>query len=475
MPVGRRSVSGFHAAGLMTNKRSPVWYLGLSAYWFATSFKWFVLLLATISAQVAAIVPDSEKNQAWGMVVMVGALWAVVGPSLFGFLSDRTVTRFGKRSLFIGLGTATTVIALAVMASAYSLWILTVGYLLLQISDDIGTGPYSALIPEVVDEEHRGYASGLMGVMRLVAQISSGVVGFVLAGSIVGTYIAIAIVQVVCCIWVLIVLKGVDDVGPQTAPAHASEPADSAVSRPKVGFLAAFAKPWKNADFRTVWVLSFLVTLGYYLVQTYLRNYLEDIVSRPFLFGMFLDEPGNEAWRVLSATTVLGVFEERAFDAFGWVLLGSTRAVMVLGLGVSLCGILGALWCARVADRLGRKRVVRRAGWLMFVPLIPFALVPDFRVIALLVPFFGFGYGAYLSATWALASDVMPTQGEAGKDMGIWQASWSSVQVIAGAFGAMIDTINRVQFGAGYTFAILLGGLLFKIGTSLVRRVQGSS
>ncbi|MFQ3668148.1 MAG: MFS transporter [Fimbriimonadaceae bacterium] len=457
----------------MTKQRSPFWYLGLSAYWFATSFKWFVLLLATISAQVAGIVPDSEKNQAWGMVVMIGALWAVIGPSLFGFLSDRTVSRYGKRSLYIALGTASTVVALAVMASAHSLWILTIGYLLLQISDDIGTGPYAALIPEVVEEEHRGYASGLMGVMRLVAQIASGVVGFILAGSIVGTYIAIALVQIVCCIWVLVVLRGVDEIGPPDRPAPAGQP-DSA-RKPRSGFSAAFAEPWKNADFRNVWILSFLVTLGYYLVQTYLRNYLDDIVARPYLLGMFLDEPGNEAWRVLSATTILGVFEERAFDAFGFVLLGSTRAVMVLGLGVSLCGILGALWCAKVADRLGRKRVVRRAGWLMFLPLIPFALVPDFGVIALLVPFFGFGYGAYVSATWALASDVMPTQGEAGKDMGIWQASWSSVQVVAGALGAMIDAVNRIQFGAGYTAAILIGAVLFKIGTSLVRRVRGSS
>ncbi|MCB8933324.1 MAG: MFS transporter [Chthonomonadaceae bacterium] len=413
-------------------RRSTLWYAGLSAYWFATSYKWFILLLAVLPGQVNAIVPGGEKNTAWGMVFMIGAVWAVVGPSVFGYLSDRFTSQRGRRRPFIAIGAAATVVSLAILAGANQLWMLVVGYLLLQVSDDVGTGPYSALIPDVVAESDRGKASGWMGLMQLVGHFCSAIVGALL-GSVVLIYVGIAVVNVLCALWVLALLRGVD--------VASERPAETPASFKE--FLVGWKAPWASRDFRWVWFTRFLNALGFYMVQPYLRNYLEDVVKEFRIFGIAVGD-------------------------------GQT-ATLVIGLTISVLGAVGAGWAAKASDRIGRKRVIYSGGTLMAAVLVPIAFIPNYTVIWCLALGFGFGYGAFLSADWALVSDVLPDKEASGKDMGVWQSSISSVQIFAGGFGRVIDWGNRLQFGLGYSMTLVGAAVVFFIGTVLVRQVKGST
>ena len=417
----------------VTDARRPtIWFAGLSAYWFATSYKWFILLLFVLPEQVSEIVPSGEKNTAWGLVFMIGAIWAVVGPSVFGYLSDRFVSPRGRRRPFIAIGASCTVVALALLAGSNQLWMLIVGYLLLQVADDIGTGPYSALIPELVPEGERGKASGWMGLMQLAGHFCSAIIGVAL-GSVVLIYVGIAVVNILGALWVLAILRDCD------------EPYEAAITKkPSLkGFLQGWVEPWKSLDFRWVWFTRFLNALGFYMIQPYIRNYLEDIVKVFRVFGIEID-------KVQTAT-------------------------LVLGLTISVFGAVGAGWAARATDRLGRKRVIYLAGATMGLAVIPFALIPNYTVIWVIAAVFGFGYGAFLSADWALVSDILPDPETAGKDMGVWQSSISTVQILAGGFGRVIDWGNTIRFGAGYSAVMLGAAVVFLLGTVLIRQVKGST
>lgn len=218
------------------------WYMGLSAYWFSTSAKWFILLLVVLPGQVEKLVPGGEKGSYWGMVVAIGALWAMVGPSLFGYLSDRLLGKLGNRRIFLSLGAALTVVALVVLMGANEIWVIVVGYLLLQISDDVGTGPYSALIPELVPEDRRGRASGMMGLMTVAAQVFIGLYAIVFR-STAAIYIGLAVLNVLCAVWVLYSIK-------DARPIREQKPEVQGFFK---GFLQGWVDPWKSRDFFWVW------------------------------------------------------------------------------------------------------------------------------------------------------------------------------------------------------------------------------
>lgn len=410
------------------------WQLGMSSYWFATSFKWFILLTLMVG-QVRAIVPDGEKNQWWGLIFAIGAVEAMIGPGLYGYLSDRCRSRFGRRRPFIAIGGALTAIALVWLGFANQLWMLLVGYILVQVADDIGTGPYSALIPEYVPEEERGRAAGIMGLLKLTAQISAAVAG-VLLGSVVLIYITMALINIAAAVWVLYTVRE-----PQYQPDAEPAKFDAGIA------LKGLVSPFREPDFRWVWFTSFLNAFGFYLIVAYLPNYLKDAV-----FDMTSVKPDD-------------------VDTF--------LRVRTIGLAVviSLTGALASLYAGKLADRFGRKKIVIWSGWVMFATLIPFALIPNYSVMLGLAVIFGVGYGAYLSSDWALVSDVLQSRDDIGRDMGLWQMSVATPQVVAGGVGVLIDALNR-QFQPnhyGYVTAFLIASLGFLFGSTLVKRVRGSS
>lgn len=403
----------------------PIRYAQMSAYWFASSFKWFALLTVTLPQQVSLLVPEGTKNTAWGMVFALGALWAVIGPSLFGAMSDRSA----RRAPFILAGAGLTILAVAFLATADALWKIAVGYLVLQVADDVGTGPYGALIPEHVPKDRRGRASGVISLLSLCGQLAAAPAVLLSGGNPKLVYGLIGLAATVCA---FIAYRAI-------VPLEANR-----VSQPRgpflKDFLAGWKAPWRHRDFVWVWFSRLMFSLGLYLTQPYLRNYLQDVV--------------------------------RAFSIGSWTLPGVDQATAVLALLITLFAAIGSVVGGGMADRVGRKAVVLRGGGVMAASLIPFLLLHQFTALLLIGLVFGLGYGIYLSADWALASDVMPDTQSLGRDMGIWQMSVSSVQIFAGSAGRIVDWGNGQSPGLGYRITFGLSVVAFAIGILAVRKVR---
>lgn len=411
---------------------SVLWNLAMSAYWFATSFKWFILLAGGLMAsKVEGIFPGGEKNQVWGLVFAFGAAEAMIGPIVFGYLSDRYCSRFGRRRPFIAIGAALTAIAVLIAAGANSIPMLVIAYLLLQISDDIGTAPYAALIPDLIDEEARGRASGIMALLQQLAQIVAAVVGLAFSSNPYNIFIVIAIINLICAHITFVTVK------------------QDCYRKPEVKDGKLFTRsnwldPWLIPDFNWVWFTRFLNSVGFYIILTQLLFYFNDRVKDLNLFGLVN-------------------FNE-----------DTKKAQIVIALVISLTAAIGAVIAGKFADKIGRKKVIMLSGYIMFGALVPFAMIPNYSLIVLLSIAFGFGYGMYLSADWALVADILPNEDDFARDMGMWSMSVPLGQMLAGLSGVMITWLNRSSIGEGYTVAFLIAAVFFLLSTVLVKQIKGS-
>lgn len=364
---------------------SALFYLSL--YWFSINFHWGALLTVVIPAEVLRFVADAEKAKYLGLVFFAGAFIAMVTQPIIGAISDRSGSTWGRRRPYILAGGLANCLALLGMAYSPKLSWFVVAFLLVQFFNNVSGSAYQALIPDLVPEDQRGTASGLMGVMTMLGTILS----LALAGIMLGQGARILFYWVIVGIMMAGILVTMFKV--KEIPYRYQEPW---VFRQ---FLASFwVSPRQFPDFAWLWVSRALIMLGFYTLLNFLEYYLKDVT------GLV---------KFIEATTGVG-------------------AAVMVGAAVS------TFFSGWLSDRIGRRIIVFTAGMLMGVTALTFLAGPAYEVILGVAVVFGIGYGAFISVDWALAVDVLPSARSAGKDMGLWGISVTLPQVIAPLIGGQV-------------------------------------
>lgn len=396
----------------------------LSLYWFALNYHWGALLMIVIPAEVLRFVPEAQKGAALGFVLAFGAFVAMVVQPVVGAISDRTTARLGRRRPYIIAGTIANALGILAMAYSPNLTFFTLSVLFVQLTNNISGGAYQGLIPDLVPEELRGTASGWMGLQTMVGTVA----GATLAGPLFEagyrlpfywSIIAVLMVSMILTVWRV-----------RETPLEKVQPFDWA------GFAAGFwISPRKYPDFAWVFLTRALVLLGFYTFLSYLTYYLKDVMRlRDFMTGA-------------SYVNVA-------------VMAGATASTLFAG------------WAS---DRYGRRSMVFISGILMGVTGLAFILTHSFAVVLAFGLVFGLGYGAYTSVDWALATDVLPSNASAGKDMGIWGIAATLPQVVApGIAGGLLDRFNLAAPNRGYTVIFSLAVGYFAAGSILVWKIRSA-
>lgn len=393
----------------------------LSAFWFGTAFHWLLLLLILLPANVVRFVGEEQKGTYLGILLLVGALIALVLPPLVGAHSDRT----GRRVPYIRLGVGVNLVGLGVMAFAASVlsgvggfWVYVLGFLLVQFGNNYATAPYSALIPQLVPPEQRGRYSGVMAMLQAVGQLLGAVAAFVIGLLNLPVLVSFALIAAVLLIPALITLRGVPE---------GNNPAAQAVRGPTLSWRELFA----HQPFFWVFVTRVLFALGQYSVQPFLQYYNTDVLAQ------------RDAE---TSTSIMLVC----------IIVGS---------------IVSALVGGRLSDRVGRKPVIYVAGTVMAGAALLLLLAPSYPAALALAVCFGLGFGAFTSVDWALGSDAMPSASSYARDMGIWHVAFVAPQMSSAPQGALLDWGNAQGGNLGYTLVFGIAALFFLAGVVLVRNV----
>lgn len=437
------------AATLPSEKRhmSAVRQALLSLFWFGVSAHWTIILITTLPAQAELIGGADVRGQTVGTVLAIGAFLSMVVAPIFGALSDHIITPFGRRRPWIVLGTVMNLLGLAGLAyfpranDISSLPLYIVAFLWVQFWNNVATAPYSALIPDVVPPDQRGSASGWYGMMTILGTLVAALAPFLFTSG--GATDITALYYVTGAVLLVGMLGTVLSV--HEPPVTRQPPPFELGS-----FLRGIIEPLKDHDFRWVFLTRFLMVMGVYSIQPFLQFYMGSVVREFNLFGLFTAP--NE---ILATSIFLVLF-----------LVGAAPSSIIGGI---------------LSDKYGRKLMVYiSSAFQAAVPIVFILFAPNFTISALLGLIFGIGYGAYQSVDWAMASEVLPSEDDYAKDMGVWHISMTLPQVLATLIaGFLLDYFNNANRTAtgepgtlGFTVIFAFATLYFILGTVLVRRIR---
>lgn len=336
------------------------------------------------------------QNGATGAAAVLGgfgALFATVANVVFGRLSDRTTSRFGRRRVWIISGTVLMTVAFAIMALAPTLLVATVGWSLAQLGANMTLAPFIATLADQVPRFQRGKITASLGIAQNVGIFGGTYVAQAFAGQLLVMFVAPSILAIVVMVVFAVVLP---DKRLPAAPPRATL-RDWAET--------FWVSPVKNPDYALAWWSRFLITFASFGFTT-------------FRFFYLLNHVGVEAEQIPGVITI-----------------------SVLIYTVALIG--ASYFAGWLSDRIGRRKVFVWSSTALFA-LGTFALifvqdVPTFYVLEALL---GLAYGIYVGVDLALVVDVLPNPDDSGKDLGVFNIANALPQTLAPLVGGILVYVS---------------------------------
>ena len=126
----------------------------------------------------------------------LGSAVSVVANPLFGALSDRTASRFGRRVPWVAGGAVAGAAALLLLSVADSVAVMVLGRCLAQAALNAMYAALTATVPDQVPVAQRGVVGGWVAVSQTFG-IVSGVGIATVTGGVAAGYVATAVVVLV--------------------------------------------------------------------------------------------------------------------------------------------------------------------------------------------------------------------------------------------------------------------------------------
>ena len=375
-----------------------------------------------IGLKVQSVIPLEEQTTAVGIVGGFGALFAVVGNVLFGRLSDRTTSRFGRRRPWIIGGTIVMTLAFVVMALGQNVWVITAGWCLAQLGANATLAPFVATISDQVPKFQRGSVSALLGIAQNI-----GILG--------GTYLAQLFQDRLV---ILFVVPSIFAIGAMVLFAVVLPDQRLKVRPPKMTageWVTTFwLNPLKHPDFAFAWWSRFLITLATFMFTTFRLFYLRD---------------------------ELGLAEADA------------PAAVTIGVLIYTIALVASGWIAgKISDRTGRRKFLVAGSTLLFaVGIVMLAHVSSVTGFYVVEAVLGIAYGIYVGVDLALVVDVLPNPDDSGKDLGVFNMANALPQTVAPVIGAALLAVGSAT-NQNYDLLLYSAGVAGLIGAVVVLPIK---
>jgi len=395
------------------------------------------LMLANFGTNVALIAPiqnilprmvesavgSGDKALGLGLVTGVGAFAALVVNPLAGHYSDRWLGA-DNRVVTIIIGLVTGGVAHVVLGYQHSILDIAVWWTICQATINIAYSPMSAIVVDHVDRRSWGLVWGLISVAQALGLIIGLAAVVEVFPSVTAGMTAISVGYVVCLIPLVLVLYRMPRVSYAQDAGTASASGD--VARPP-GIRALMSM---GQGFGLVWLGKFLITLAETVALLYLYYYLQDVVH--------YRNPG--------------------------------QGQLILVLIATLAVIVATVAVGRLADlSAGYRRYAVLSSVVLAATGFVLAGFAAWAVVVVCAFTLGIGYGAFQSVSQALSMVVLPSQANAGRDLGIINIASAVPQVIGAPIAGLV-----VAGAGGYRGLFVFAGLLAVVAAAVFTRVPST-
>ncbi len=290
--------------------------------------------------------------------VIAGAIAASASNVLFGWLSDRAVTRGGGRRRGLAAGAVATVIAFAGVAGSSAPAQIVAAIIAFQIAVNALLAPLFAIMADEVPDAQKGVLGGLLALANPLASALSSLVLWIALGE--GARLALVALALALAILPLLV----------------------SAARPIAAAAPGAAAPPRR-DFLVAWGARLLVQVAGNVLSLYLLYFFESVVP--------------------------GFAPDKLAPRIGHLL----TIAYALPLPV-------ALLVGRLSDRSGRRKpFLLGAAMVATVGLLMMASAPDWIAAAAGFILYTIGSAVYLALHSGFAMQLLPDPAHRGRDLGL--------------------------------------------------------
>lgn len=384
----------------------------------------FYMIAAVLMPQRLKDIGIANPDALLGTINAAGALISLFVNVFVGAMSDRTRSRFGKRTPWYVAGALIAAVSFYLIGVPKTGMGVLLAYCFANIGQNMMTAPIVATLSDRVPEERRGTVSSAYG-------------GGITVGQAVGTFLGSLFIFRTgigfLCAAAMYILAGLAAFTIIPREAANNQLTDPDAKKESLGhtLVHAFTPPMHAPDFWRAFICRTSLIVAYQMIASYQLYILEN----------HLGETKAHAAGIISVMSII---------------------TMIVSFVASVAS-------GPISDKIGARKPPVVVSCILYAVGIAMPwLIPSATGMLLFAGIAGLGYGMYMAVDQALNIDVLPNKDDAGKDLGFLNVASCAGQAIGSGITSTLVTMTG-SYTPIFPVAIVITG----IAVVAVIRIKG--